>query len=790
MSENINTKQYWDNRFEENWEQMQGNEQTAFFTSIAIQLMPDWLKRKIKEEKLTLCDFGCANGQAVDCLHDAFQTDISGIDFSESAILQARRRYPQYNFLLKDIVNEYDCELQFDVGYLSNVLEHITDPWAAAQNVVCYLNKYLIVLIPFRETLEIEEHYNKFDLDNIPLVIGKFRLVYAAYKDCADIKGTLYADKQILLVYSSPKEQCQSIQLDSLVKNFEETIIKKNVVLQREFTQISNRICDVNDKNINLIKENNTYLNENKELRRVIENKNSELSEAGKMIDELSGKVSSSITVIDDRKKEISELRKKLNDMETNARTQTLNTDYMKNMIYNLQIENERIQKTISWKITKPLRKLGQFSKKAKLFVTNRKQLYAELRNSSWYKKYFKQFVPQKLKDALMNKYFAILEDRYIFDNSEQERIVLDGIIKFEKSLQENDQVILVFSGVKYIDSEGQRNIRLIHEAKKLGRKIIFAYWRWDLNETPESDEVNMVKIPIDILSAKQTYFFETFFRKVKDKCLIVEFPHPYAPQIIEIANSFGWKTVYDVIDDWEEFSKCGQAGWYRKEVERRVANLVDINIATAHVLRDKIKREIVLEKPYYVISNGVDPNRMVRSNQIPGYNYSKGDVQIGYFGHLTDAWFDWNLLKSIARKHGEWTFHIIGYGAPDNLKVPDNIVLYGKKTPEELPKYAAYWDVAIIPFVNNELTRGVNPIKVFEYLQLRIPVVASNMPEIADYPYVKLAVGEQAFEKAITESIRIDMEENRVQKFIEENTWKNKCIELLEGIEKINKMW
>ena len=95
---------------------------------------------------------------------------------------------------------------------------------------------------------------------------------------------------------------------------------------------------------------------------------------------------------------------------------------------------------------------------------------------------------------------------------------------------------------------------------------------------------------------------------------------------------------------------------------------------------------------------------------------------------------------------------------------------------------------MAIIPFINCDLTKGVNPIKVFEYLQLRLPVVASYMPEIKDYPYVTLAVGEEAFEKAIMDSVDIDMDENKVRQFIEENTWEKKCIELLNSIDKLEK--
>ena len=126
---NINTIEYWDNRFNTDWESMLGEEQTRFFANVAMDLMPNWLKDEIQNEKLTICDFGCAMGQAVDYLHNTLQTEVSGIDFSESAIAKAKKIYPQYSFTKSDIVNDYNNQLKFDVGYISNVLEHITDPW-------------------------------------------------------------------------------------------------------------------------------------------------------------------------------------------------------------------------------------------------------------------------------------------------------------------------------------------------------------------------------------------------------------------------------------------------------------------------------------------------------------------------------------------------------------------------------------------------------------------------------------------------------------------------------------
>lgn len=737
--------------------------------------------------------------------------------------------YPQYEFWRTDIVKDYNAEMKFDIGYVSNVLEHIETPWDAARNLTRYLNKYLIVLIPFRETMENEEHCNIFDLQNIPLGISDFKLVYAAYKDCALIQNTLYSDKQIMLIYASEKEDFSALNLDSLVQSFEwdrsnetqiyiEELLDKISYLNNEKDNLNQIIFNKDeiiaraDSRLNELQEScNSYLKAVTELNRIVADKDEIIARADGRLNELQESCNNYLIditelnrMLADKNEVISEADNRLNafyeadkklrkqhaeeidQLEAQLHTQSLDFDYMKNMIYNLQVENERIKGTISWKLTRPLRFVGYCAKCCKQMCADHRYFYTKIRNSAFYKKYIKKIVPQKLKDKLMKRYFQTSEELFIFDNNDQERQALECLKNFENSLSNNDQLILVFSGVKYVDSEGQRNIRLIHEAKKMGVKIIFAYWRWGAEKELEASEENMVKIPIDILSCKKVYFFENLFRNVKDKCLLVEFPHPCVTQIIEIAKSFGWKTVYDVIDDWEEFSKCGQAGWYRKEVERRVANIVDINIATAYGLRNKIRKDVVEEKPYYVITNGVDPDRMKRAERIPEYNYVKGNLQIGYFGHLTDAWFDWGMLENIARRQHEWTFHIIGYGAPEHLELPENIILYGKKPPEELPKFAAYWDVAIIPFINNELTRGVNPIKVFEYLQLRLPVVASDMPEITNYPYVALAIGEEKFQQAIADAAGVKMDDAKVDRFIEENTWKNKCRELLECIDKI----
>jgi glycosyltransferase involved in cell wall biosynthesis len=67
-------------------------------------------------------------------------------------------------------------------------------------------------------------------------------------------------------------------------------------------------------------------------------------------------------------------------------------------------------------------------------------------------------------------------------------------------------------------------------------------------------------------------------------------------------------------------------------------------------------------------------------------------------------------------------------------LTAEPNIHLLGPKPFAELPRYVAFFDVGIIPFLVNELTSAVNPIKLREMLAAGCPVVSTALPEVERY--------------------------------------------------------
>jgi glycosyltransferase involved in cell wall biosynthesis len=200
----INSKAYWDQRFQTNWEENHGSQQTNFFAGIALELLPIWFSNWIGDRAITIADWGCALGEGAFAWSQAFpNTKVTGIDVSASAIDAAKNRFPNINFRTADwqACAEYD---EFDVVFSSNTLEHFEDPWYQADLLAHAAKNFVILLLPYREFERIDEHEFTFDGMVVPLNIGKgkYTLIHSDIDDCSDRTPTYWVGEQILLIYA------------------------------------------------------------------------------------------------------------------------------------------------------------------------------------------------------------------------------------------------------------------------------------------------------------------------------------------------------------------------------------------------------------------------------------------------------------------------------------------------------------------------------------------------------------------------------------------------------------
>lgn len=204
-NKDVNSKAYWDGRFSSDWKDRGGKEQSAFFSRVAVDNLPGWLKSEIREKKYTVCDWGCAFGDGTNILKEYLDIHkITGVDFSTTAIEYARNNFPGIDFLAADFTKELP-DTKFDILFTSNTLEHFESPWETLDAISGAARYYIVVLVPFKEYERFEEHFYTFDFRNIPFALPNgFVLTHSTVIDTSLLEARYWNGKQGLFVFSSP----------------------------------------------------------------------------------------------------------------------------------------------------------------------------------------------------------------------------------------------------------------------------------------------------------------------------------------------------------------------------------------------------------------------------------------------------------------------------------------------------------------------------------------------------------------------------------------------------------
>jgi len=284
--------------------------------------------------------------------------------------------------------------------------------------------------------------------------------------------------------------------------------------------------------------------------------------------------------------------------------------------------------------------------------------------------------------------------------------------------------VVAIVSATQLVESEGQRPTQLALELSRRGIPVVFVYWRWWKSEWRPQDRVTdgILQIPIDVVTDHPEALTGAFAGL--SRILMIEFPHPGFFELLAAANAAGWTTVYDALDDWEEFQRVGQAVWYDEGFEGHLINAADAVFAINDTLAARLRK--LGGEEVQIVRNGVRAGIEAVREPRP---LPRGEVTVGYFGYLAGAWFDWELVAAAARRRPSWRFYLIGYGgSPEGVAVPANVELLGKQPQSDLAAFAAHWDVAIVPFRPDRLAAGADPIKTYEYLAMGLPVVCTGV--------------------------------------------------------------
>jgi len=236
---------------------------------------------------------------------------------------------------------------------------------------------------------------------------------------------------------------------------------------------------------------------------------------------------------------------------------------------------------------------------------------------------------------------------------------------------------------------------------------------------------------------------------------------------------------IYQTVDDISQSSYTSKHG---TRLEKRAVASADLTLATSQQLTRLMK---AYSPEVHYLPNAADVELFKTAAysklELPKELSSIDKKVIGYVGNLDRLRVDYVLLKKIAEFHKDKILLLVGPSKYETYKEYGldqypNVVITGGKKLEELPGYLQNIHCAIIPFVCNELTKSIYPLKINEYLATGTPVVSSrfsdDINEFRDAAY--LADSHEDFLNKIEMAINSDSEENRKFRiqFAEQNTW------------------
>ncbi len=209
---------------------------------------------------------------------------------------------------------------------------------------------------------------------------------------------------------------------------------------------------------------------------------------------------------------------------------------------------------------------------------------------------------------------------------------------------------------------------------------------------------------------------------------------------------------VADVVDDDRAWHPVGSK--QRDRIERNSEAILgrsDIVLANCEPVAQRMRAFV---PDVHVVPNGLElPSEPVRRGRPRPLRHLRGPI-IGYAGNLSSR-LDIDLLDEVVGHNPQWNFVFVGSAHGDRsilrLNAYPNVHFLGTRPFEEVRRLVEHFDVGLIPHLDDEMTRSMNPLKAYVYAAAGVPIVAtpvSNLGELASL--VSVAGGPGHFADAI----------------------------------------
>jgi glycosyltransferase involved in cell wall biosynthesis len=255
-----------------------------------------------------------------------------------------------------------------------------------------------------------------------------------------------------------------------------------------------------------------------------------------------------------------------------------------------------------------------------------------------------------------------------------------------------------------------------------------------------------------------------------------VQLIHIRDPRMLFFLDLVPHKSSVFRLADYDPGFPDGAVAW--RHLMAEAAARVDLLAYTARSLEPVV--EELAPKARLFLPNGIDFSRFADAGTLPVPPELRGlprPIAV-YVGSL-EYWFDFAVLAEVARLRPAVSFVVIGPESAGSRAFPprENVHFLGSRPYTQIAAYLGHADVGMIPFdVRNHeaLVSRVNPLKLYEYLAVGLPVVATDWDELRriDSPAI-LCSGPAEFVAGIDRALSDPPDRQRLIEFARARDWR-----------------
>jgi glycosyltransferase involved in cell wall biosynthesis len=206
----------------------------------------------------------------------------------------------------------------------------------------------------------------------------------------------------------------------------------------------------------------------------------------------------------------------------------------------------------------------------------------------------------------------------------------------------------------------------------------------------------------------------------------------------------------FDWTDDWELYYDDPAIGSNQKSAVREASAVITVTDNLRRQASDlRMSDKEVLWLPN---ATGWQP---VKSAPCSPELARVPSPRLGFVGHL-GPWFDADLVASLAERHPDWHWVLVGAADPSKyrqLSDSDNIYLLGQKPYNELQGFMANCDVLVAPYISR--IEG-DATKLYDYLTLGLPIVSTDIETARRlHPHVRTAFDLESWQTGIDQALK-----------------------------------